>query len=115
LVVCALLSYYVYKVNHKPVQNTYTSKPLLGAYEVNACRVMDPTTQRQGLLIPVNEWGAQPAQTSLLINGCIYVIQDIERKTDFYQLNLVPEHTYVFSDGLQGIEMDKWFKLQLLR
>lgn len=143
-----LLGYYAYKVTRRTTDaSPLPSSSSIGAYEVNACRVItsadgvppgllqasfqpnqedasdvkviDPRLgfknlkrPLEGLLIPVNDWVANPS--SLLINGCIYTITNIERRTDFYLLYLEREHTYVFGDGLQNIKVDKWFKLHLL-
>ena len=114
LVSCILLAYYASKVNHQGyyTQQSY-STPTAPVVSINACRVLDPSTGVVGLLVPKDEWTG--SQSSLLINGSIYTVQSLERKADYYQLHLAPEYTFVFGDGLQGIEMDKWFKLHMLQ
>jgi hypothetical protein len=114
LVSCILLAVYANAVAHQR-NDGYSSvtTPTSPVYEINACRVLDPNTQQAGLLVPKDEWTG--SQSSLLINGSIYTVKSLESKADYYQLHLDPEFTFVFGDGLQGMEMDKWFKLHLLQ
>jgi hypothetical protein len=102
-----VLGWYWHRVGIPPPSIRPQSQPRI-IYEVNACKVGSTK-----LLVPQAEWISTP--TSLLINGCIYTIKTTERSAEFIKLTLDQSYMILFSEGLQDIAFDKWFKLHLLQ